>query len=500
VANTGTPPRIPPLLVFDESLHPPFQNSSWGSHVFLDNVDVVRSGSIAVRVEFVDWGALDFHSGPMQSGVPIDPLVYDTLQFDVYPLHTFPLTIGFYNGTTVETTITAGTWNHLIVPLRFFGTFDRFYMQRNLSGGDVAFFDNVTLTGFGGAPPTPPRTPDAVRPQVTLLSPQPGAVVHDLASVAVSAVDNIGVAGVQFKVDGAPFGNEDLRPPYETSVNTWYLKNGTHTFSAVARDGSGNRDSASASVTVSNSGTPPNFDLFVFDDALQPPFQNENWGATFTAVTSPVRSGTHSARIDFLTGWGAWDMISGAWGDLIPISPADYDSIALDVYPTSDFALDIGFYRSYNPSFLLTANTWNHISAPLLVDTLITRFWFRKNSAGAATAYFDNVRFVAKSTDKTDGTPAPPLPLEFSLEQNFPNPFNPATSISFSLPRPVQVKLTVFDLLGREVVTLADGPYGAGTYTVRFDPSATGRMASGVYFYRLEAGDFSETRRMVMIR
>ena len=88
-------------------------------------------------------------------------------------------------------------------------------------------------------------------------------------------------------------------------------------------------------------------------------------------------------------------------------------------------------------------------------------------------------------------------PLSFALGQNYPNPFNPATHIVYTVPAQVHVTLRVYDLLGVQVATLFDGVRPAGSYTATFDASG---LADGVYFYRLEAAGFSDTRKLVVLK
>lgn len=89
------------------------------------------------------------------------------------------------------------------------------------------------------------------------------------------------------------------------------------------------------------------------------------------------------------------------------------------------------------------------------------------------------------------------LPRAFSLSQNYPNPFNPSTNFNFSIPKSSNVTLKVFDMLGREVALLANGKFEAGTYRVDWDAS---EFTSGVYFYTLSAGDYSETKKMILVK
>jgi plastocyanin len=86
---------------------------------------------------------------------------------------------------------------------------------------------------------------------------------------------------------------------------------------------------------------------------------------------------------------------------------------------------------------------------------------------------------------------------DFVLMQNYPNPFNPATSIEFSLPKAGYVSLKVFNLLGEEIATLAAQEFKAGSYTANWNASGS---PSGVYFYRLVAGSFVETKKLLLLK
>jgi glucuronoarabinoxylan endo-1,4-beta-xylanase len=88
-------------------------------------------------------------------------------------------------------------------------------------------------------------------------------------------------------------------------------------------------------------------------------------------------------------------------------------------------------------------------------------------------------------------------PVGWKLEQNYPNPFNPSTTITYELPRAFQVTLTVFDILGREVSVLVNERREAGVHEVKLDAS---ELASGVYLYRLTAGSFVQTKKMLVVK
>jgi subtilisin-like proprotein convertase family protein len=89
------------------------------------------------------------------------------------------------------------------------------------------------------------------------------------------------------------------------------------------------------------------------------------------------------------------------------------------------------------------------------------------------------------------------VPVVFNLYQNYPNPFNPTTNIKYDLPKDVRVKIVVFDILGREVQTLVNEQKKAGSYSVIINFSG---LSSGVYFYNIQAGDFNDTKKMMLIK
>ncbi len=89
------------------------------------------------------------------------------------------------------------------------------------------------------------------------------------------------------------------------------------------------------------------------------------------------------------------------------------------------------------------------------------------------------------------------LPRAFALYQNYPNPFNPTTTITYDIPQSSHVTLKVFDLIGREVAMLVNETQEAGTRSVVLN---AGKLASGMYLYKLEAGTFSASRKLLLLR
>jgi hypothetical protein len=106
----------------------------------------------------------------------------------------------------------------------------------------------------------------------------------------------------------------------------------------------------------------------------------------------------------------------------------------------------------------------------------------------------DNMRVtLLNSTAVSEGE----LPDMYTLKQNYPNPFNPSTTITFSIGTYSYISLRVYDVLGREVATIVSEKLPAGNYSRQWNAA---KMPSGIYFYRLQAGSFTETKKLVLLR
>lgn len=151
-------------------------------------------------------------------------------------------------------------------------------------------------------------------------------------------------------------------------------------------------------------------------------------------------------------------------------------------------------YTSFNQGanwsldYTAPAGTFNHIS---IIRDSPTRVWAVRSNGGISK--YPGMSTVIKQIENR-------IPDEFKLCQNYPNPFNPNTKIRFDIPPPETIHklyLRIYDILGREIAALVDERLGPGTYEVEWDAS---NFASGLYFYRIEAGSFIDVKKMVLIK
>jgi len=141
-------------------------------------------------------------------------------------------------------------------------------------------------------------------------------------------------------------------------------------------------------------------------------------------------------------------------------------------------------------------NNWTLVNSGL-PNTYITTLIIRNNDMYAGTdgngVWRRPINEMITDIKNTQNS----LPEEFSLNQNFPNPFNPTTTFSFNLPNSCRVVLTIYDILGKEVTKLIDEEKGAGNYRIKYDAL---KLSSGIYFYQIKAGNFMATKKFVLIK
>ena len=89
------------------------------------------------------------------------------------------------------------------------------------------------------------------------------------------------------------------------------------------------------------------------------------------------------------------------------------------------------------------------------------------------------------------------IPTEYSISQNYPNPFNPTTKIKFGLPKAGFTRITVYDLLGRDIMTLINNELKAGYHEINIDAH---NLPSGIYLYKIQSGDFTKTKKMILMK
>jgi hypothetical protein len=167
------------------------------------------------------------------------------------------------------------------------------------------------------------------------------------------------------------------------------------------------------------------------------------------------------------------------------------------------FLLLLGSY--YTTSYGQTNINQNNAVTPTASNFAYPQSVFIDSHSGHIwVTDFDNnrvLRFDVSTLTNLDEIKTLSPPVNFSLEQNFPNPFNPTTKISWQSPVSGWQTLKVYDVLGNEVATLIDEYKNAGSYEVEFKSSVGSiQLASGIYFYKLQAGDFIQTKKMVLIK
>jgi hypothetical protein len=225
--------------------------------------------------------------------------------------------------------------------------------------------------------------------------------------------------------------------------------------------------------------------------------------ATMQIDSSSIISGRNScvATISQVTGTN-WHI--ELWQP-ITIYPKRKYKITFKAKASSSKTIDLALQKAASPytTYLdkvhtLTTSVQTFTDSVSINATDQAKIEFYLGSSGTVQVWIDSVSIVESSpvttgvAEQVNGKPG-----EFLLMQNYPNPFNPSTSITFNIPTKSYVSLIVFDILGREVAMLVNEQKSAGTYTQKWNAA---NMSSGIYFYRLQAGTFTETKKLILLK
>jgi len=321
-------------------------------------------------------------------------------------------------------------------------------------------------------------------PIISLTSPQDGAVFGTGSQVAITVKvsDSLAITSVDFYAGTTKIGTVTASP----YTFNWSPAAGNYTLFAVATNSQGHKQtSGTIQITV---GTPSMTRLEA---------ENAKLGTTFT-------SGTSIKVVSLITA-----------SNHKYVSIASNDSTATITWyinnssSAGNYQIAFGYGMGYG-----TPKTQNLKVNGVKVDTILftgasTTAWYERTKVVALAAgnntiqiqpswgymYFDYLSVPAANITSVENTNQ--LPTNYSLSQNYPNPFNPTTNIKYSIMKESQVSLKVFDVLGREVENLVNTKQVAGSYQVNFNAS---KLASGVYIYRIIAGDFVQSMKMMLIK
>jgi len=175
-----------------------------------------------------------------------------------------------------------------------------------------------------------------------------------------------------------------------------------------------------------------------------------------------------------------------------------YNSI-IQNFPNSYYSVNALFESffaalNYAKDFTAASQILSEIQALNLNDE---EYLMRLASAEDLLDRFNGSQNLSKSNNPTKGNSEENLPKDYSLSQNYPNPFNPVTTINYQIPKDGRVIIKIYDILGNEVRTLVDENKTTGRYTVVFNANS---LSSGIYIYRIQAGEYTASRKMTLIK
>ena len=422
------------------------------------------------------------------------------------------------------------------------GGADDFYYGDSVHGGTpiIAVTPETGTTGFW-----PTQAEIIPLAQNMLFSDQymsliAGAYVYPLGSAFNQSTYTQGSAGslkVNFKNKGLAAATNvkiELLP-----VNTTYVNIPTTSFTRASMPAFSAADSVTFNFTVSGS-VPNNYaipvqlkiklndtntvykqDLYVIVgngtavllDSAENGFTNWSTNGTWAATTTQAHSPTHS-----FTDSPAGNYNNNADNSMtlnFPLNASNRPVYFLEFWHR--YATEAGYDYCYvqvsndNGANWQTVKTYNGTLAAwtfqsfditaFAANSANVRVRFRLTADGGTTAdgwYVDDIKIKNYASTITGITyNSSVIPDKFTISQNYPNPFNPATKINYALASNTNVKIRIYDMVGKEVQTLVDASQPAGQYTVDFNASA---LASGVYYYTISTPQFSDTKKMLLVK
>jgi len=215
-----------------------------------------------------------------------------------------------------------------------------------------------------------------------------------------------------------------------------------------------------------------------------------------TYYNQAYRVGTDSLYFGLITTQSGANSFTDDFDDYF-INVSANSSLNIKVNNISVPQLSVAIFdSSYTRVFIKSSNTLSQIDTSVLLNS--GKYYLEVEAQPTSYSWMFPYSFILHSTPVTGVESNPPTVVEgFRLLQNFPNPFNPSTNISFHIPSKSYVSLQIFDILGREVTKLVSAEMEAGDHSVIWNASA---MSTGTYFYRLQTGDFVETKKLVLIK
>lgn len=234
-------------------------------------------------------------------------------------------------------------------------------------------------------------------------------------------------------------------------------------------------------------------------------YRSTNSGTSWIASTMGfVNPFWEPAFINDNTGWiiGCCGMFIKTTDSGVNWSPEIYLTLGYTLYTMKFINSTTGYVCGDNGILYRTTNQGNSWDSTVTGtnEILYSLFMVNENTGWAVGNYGTLLKTTnGGGTGYTIGIQpiSNEIPNKFSLSQNYPNPFNPVTKIKFQIPKSSNTKITIFDILGKEVMTLVDEKVNPGTYEFNFDGS---KLASGIYFYNLTADNYIITKKMILVK